>query len=75
MCVNLQHISCRVFNSVTVAPSGKYAYVANDGSCNVLQYTIGADGGLIDMSVATVIVFTNPRYVVTVGTFYIFFAR
>src|SRR2546426_74443 len=30
--------------SVTVDPSGKYAYVANFNSANVSQYTIGTDG-------------------------------
>src|SRR2546427_361450 len=32
--------------SVTVDPSGRYAYVANDSSANVSQYTIGANGAL-----------------------------
>ena len=40
--------------SVTVDPSGKYAYVANNGG-NVSQYSIDANGGLTAMSPATVV--------------------
>jgi 6-phosphogluconolactonase len=45
---------------VTVDPSGKYAYVANQGSNNVSQYTIGANGSLTAMSNATVAAGASP---------------
>jgi 6-phosphogluconolactonase (cycloisomerase 2 family) len=40
--------------SVTVDPSGKYAYVANSGNEVISQFTIGAGGGLVPMNPATV---------------------
>ncbi len=40
--------------SVTVDPSGSYAYVANANSADVSQYTIGASGALTPMAAATV---------------------
>jgi 6-phosphogluconolactonase (cycloisomerase 2 family) len=51
--------------SITVDPSGKYAYVANFGDGTVSQYTIGAGGALTAMAKATVAAGTNP-YSVTV---------
>ncbi len=52
--------------SVTVDRSGQYVYVANSGSNNVSQYTIGlGSGALLPMSPATVAAGTNP-YSVTV---------
>ena len=36
--------------SVTVDPSGSYAYVANANGPNVTQYTIGTDGALTPMT-------------------------
>ena len=55
--------------SVTVVRSGsnayKYAYVANSGSNNISQYTIGTDGALTAMASATVPAGTAP-YSVTV---------
>ena len=54
--------------SVTVDPSGKYAYVANDGG-NVSQYTIDASGRLAAMTpAATVAAGTSPVSVTTTGT-------
>ena len=50
-------------HSVTVDPSGSYAYVANFYSANVSQYTIGADGALAPMTTAIVTAGTNPRSV------------
>src|SRR5438445_282636 len=47
-------------NSVTVDPSGRYAYVANGDSANASQYTIGADGALTPTATATVAAGTNP---------------
>src|SRR6266568_2656708 len=52
-------------SSVTVDPSGKYAYVANASSNDVSQYTIGATGGLTPMGPATIAAGTTP-YSVTV---------
>jgi 6-phosphogluconolactonase (cycloisomerase 2 family) len=53
--------------SVTVDPLGKYVYVANEGSGNISQYTIGTGGALMPMSPATVAAGTNP-YSITVTT-------
>src|SRR5258708_17243714 len=39
--------------SAAIDPSGKYAYVANNGG-NVSQYTVGTDGSLTPMSTAAV---------------------
>jgi 6-phosphogluconolactonase len=55
--------------SVTVDPSGKYAYVANNLSNSVSQYSIGASGGLIAMITATVASGSRPASVTTVGTY------
>jgi len=49
--------------SVTVAGSGRYAYVANYGSGNVSQYTIGTGGVLTAMTTALVAAGTSPYYV------------
>src|SRR6266568_5692951 len=49
--------------SVTVDPSGKYAYVANANSNTLSQYTIGAQGALTAMSPATVAAGTGPASV------------
>ena len=54
-------------SSVSVDPSGKYAYVANNGG-TVSQYTIGASGGLAAMVPATVAAGANPWSVTTTGT-------
>jgi 6-phosphogluconolactonase (cycloisomerase 2 family) len=53
--------------SVTIDPSGRFAYVANDGSTGldglgVYQFTIGADGGLVPMTVPTVATGANPAF-------------
>ena len=40
--------------SVTVVPSGKYAYVANSGDYVISQFTVGAGGALVPMSTPTV---------------------
>ena len=56
-------------SSVSVDPSGKYAYVANaGGGGTVSQYTIGAGGGLAPMTPATVAAGTNPASVTSSGT-------
>jgi len=47
--------------SVTVDPTGQYAYVANYNSANVSQYTIGSTGALTAMSTATVATGNSPR--------------
>ncbi len=49
--------------SVTVGPSGKYAYVANESDGTVSQYTIGADGALTPMSQAIVYAGQGPEAV------------
>jgi 6-phosphogluconolactonase (cycloisomerase 2 family) len=51
--------------SVTVDPTGRYAYVANVGDNTVLQYTIGAGGALSAMSPATVATGVSPLSVTT----------
>ena len=54
-------------NSVTVDPSGKFAYVANHGSNNVSAYTINASTGALSGG-AVVAAGTNPISVTTTGT-------
>ena len=54
--------------SITVSPSGRYAYVANEGDGTVSQYTIGTlssltPGALTAMSTPTVLAGTNPASV------------
>jgi len=48
--------------SVTVDPSGKYVYVANNDyfGSTISQYTIGADGMLTPMTPATLVTGANP---------------
>ena len=41
--------------SVTVDPSGRYAYVANETGNSVSQYVIGSDGALTSMATAAVV--------------------
>ena len=53
--------------SVTVDPSGQFAYVANFDSNNVSQYGIEADGTLSALTPATVPAGTEPFSVTTVG--------
>jgi DNA-binding beta-propeller fold protein YncE len=55
--------------SVTVDPSGNYAYVANTDGNTVSQYTIGTDGALTAMTPATVGAGYSPYSVVTTGHF------
>ena len=55
-------------DSITVDPSGKYAYVANTGSeevddGNVSQYIIGSDGSLTPMTMPTVAAGKGPDFV------------
>ena len=47
--------------AVSVAPSGKAAYVANAGDGTVSQYTVGADGTLTPMAPPTVTAGTGVR--------------
>jgi len=56
-------------HSVTVDPTGKFAYVANSGDNTVSQYGVGADGALTPMASATVVTGTYPSSVTTVGTY------
>ena len=49
--------------SVTIEPSGKYAYAANKTSNDVSQYTIGVDGALTPMTPATIAAGTSPSSV------------
>lgn len=53
--------------SISVDPSGKYAYVANYVDNNISQYTIGADGTLSEMATPTVGAGTGPTAIVVVG--------
>ena len=49
--------------SVTVDPSGKYVYVANQVTNDISQFTIEADGSLTAMTPATVAAGTEPWFV------------
>ena len=49
--------------SCTNTGSSRYAYVANAGSNNISQYTIGTDGALTAMGTATVAAGTIPSSV------------
>ena len=53
--------------SVTVDPSGKFAYVANNGSNDVSAYAINASSGAL-ASIGTVAAGTSPFPVTTTGT-------
>lgn len=46
--------------SVTVDPSGRFAYAANNGGTDVSQYAIGADGALMPMTPAAVSAGASP---------------
>jgi 6-phosphogluconolactonase (cycloisomerase 2 family) len=50
--------------TVAVDPSGRYAYVANESTGDVAQFTIGATGALTAMSPATVAAESSPWGVV-----------
>jgi 6-phosphogluconolactonase (cycloisomerase 2 family) len=55
--------------SVTVDPSGKFAYVVNDGSHDVSAYTINvATGALTGIGSTPVAAGTNPQSITTTGT-------
>ena len=54
--------------SVSVDPSGKFAYVANSGSNDVSAYTINATTGALTPIGAVVAAGTGPRSVTTTGT-------
>jgi 6-phosphogluconolactonase (cycloisomerase 2 family) len=51
--------------SIAIDPTGKYAYVTNQGSNSVSQFTIGANGALTPMSPASVACGSLP-YKVTI---------
>ena len=53
--------------SVTVDPSGKFAYVANYGSDNVSVYTINASTGALTAVGTPVAAGTFPLSVTTTG--------
>ena len=53
--------------SVTVDPTDRYVYVANNGSNSISQYTISTDGSLIAMNTATVATMLNPRAIITIA--------
>lgn len=53
--------------AIAVAPSGRYAYVANFASDTISQYIIGPHGRLEQMRSATVGTDTNPRSICTTG--------
>jgi DNA-binding beta-propeller fold protein YncE len=52
--------------SVTVDPSGRFAYVSNVNGSTVSQYTIGPGGALTALSPATVPAGSGPVSIVTV---------
>ena len=55
-------------SSVTVDPSGRKVYVANQGSDTVSQYSIGATGTLTPLSPPTVSTGPQPISVTTTST-------
>jgi DNA-binding beta-propeller fold protein YncE len=55
--------------SVTIDPSGKYAYVANQVSNDISQYAIGADGSLTPVASATVAAGGGPVSITTTGSY------
>ena len=54
--------------SITVDPSGRTTYVANQGSDTVSQYNIGATGALTPLSPPTASTGPSPISVTTTGT-------
>jgi len=54
--------------SVTVDPSGKFAYAANRISNDVSAYTIDATTGVLTSTGAAVAAGTNPHSVTTTGS-------
>ena len=52
--------------SVTVDPSGKFAYVANEGSANISVYTINQTTGALTAGTA-VAAGSGPISVITTG--------
>jgi 6-phosphogluconolactonase (cycloisomerase 2 family) len=55
-------------NSITIDPSGKYAYGASANDKTIRLFSIGADGGLTAMATPSVAAGTNPSWVSVVGT-------
>jgi 6-phosphogluconolactonase (cycloisomerase 2 family) len=54
--------------SVTIDPSGKFAYVANSGSANVSTYTINTSTGVLTSIGAAMATESGPYSVTTTGT-------
>jgi 6-phosphogluconolactonase (cycloisomerase 2 family) len=54
--------------SVTVDPSGRFAYVANAGSGNVSAYTINVGTGVLTGIGAAVAAGSGPTSITTTGT-------
>jgi 6-phosphogluconolactonase len=52
-------------SSVTVDPTGMYAYATNRGESSLSQYTIGLNGALTPMSTPTVAAGTHPTSIAT----------
>jgi 6-phosphogluconolactonase (cycloisomerase 2 family) len=52
-------------SSVTVDPTGAYAYATNRGESSLSQYTIGLNGALMPMSTPTVAAGTHPTSIAT----------
>jgi 6-phosphogluconolactonase len=52
-------------SSVTVDPTGAFAYATNRGESSLSQYTIGVNGALTPMSTPTVVAGTNPTSIAT----------
>jgi YVTN family beta-propeller protein len=55
--------------SITVDPSGEYAYVADRDSNTVSQFTINASGALTPMTSATVATGSGPLSITSVGSY------
>jgi len=55
-------------SSVTVDPSGKFAYVANAGFANVSTYSINTTTGVLTPVGAAVAAGTAPVSITTTGT-------
>jgi 6-phosphogluconolactonase (cycloisomerase 2 family) len=52
-------------SSVTIDPTGTYAYVTNRGTTTLSQFTIGTGGGLVAIAPTTVAAGLHPTSIAT----------
>ena len=52
-------------SSVTVDPTGTYAYATNRGESNLSQYMIGVNGALTPLATPTVVAGLHPTSIAT----------